>query len=61
MPKQMYKVTKNKLVTCIPIQKHHNYSKARYVFLAYETRISASTSGAGKCHLTPPCKTSRVR
>jgi len=23
-------------------------------FLAYETRISASTSGAGKCHLTPP-------
>jgi len=22
--------------------------------LAYGTRISASTSGAGKCHLTPP-------
>ena len=29
--------------------------------LAYGTSISASTSGAGKGHLTPPCKTSRVR
>ena len=31
------------------------------VFYAYGTMISASTSGAGKCHLTPPCKMSRVR
>jgi len=29
--------------------------------LAYGIRISVSTSGAGKCHLTPPHKTSRVR
>jgi len=31
------------------------------LFFAYGTRISAWTSGAGKYHLTPPCKTSRVR
>jgi len=31
------------------------------IFLAYETRISASTSGVGKCNLTPPCRMSRVR
>jgi len=30
-------------------------------FLARRTRTSASTSGAGKCHLTPQCKTCRVR
>jgi len=33
----------------------------RVVFLAYRTRISASTFGAGKLYLTPPCKTGRVR
>jgi len=29
----------------------------RDLFIVYGTRISASTSGAGKCNLTPPCKT----
>jgi len=28
------------------------------LILSYGTRISASTSGAGKSHLTPQCKTS---
>ena len=33
----------------------------RQIFLAYGTRILASTSCAGKLYLTPPCKTGRVR
>jgi len=30
-------------------------------YFAYRTRISASTSGAGKLYLSTPCKTGRVR
>jgi len=35
------------------IIKYIENEKIRCVFLAYGTRISASTSGAGKCHHTP--------
>jgi len=43
-------------------QCHRSARIVKLEFLAYGTRISAaSTSGAAKCHLTPPCKTSRVR
>jgi len=36
------------------IEISRDFTRAGYAFLAYGTRISASTSGAGKCHLTPP-------
>ena len=44
-------------------KKHICFDQFRITnsILAYGTRISTSTFGAGKCHLTPPCKTSRVR
>jgi len=43
-------------------QTRDNHSTCQtLLFLAYGTRISASTSGAGKLYLTPQCKTGRVR
>ena len=50
------------LLVIVNLHYIRQWRKTMYMYIvAYGTRISTSTSGAAKCHFTPPCKTSRVR